>query len=374
MTRTTIRLLSPPVAEVRFYSQLPADRRIGMDVEPRCEGTIKTSYLTYTPEDRAKKYVVVGNPPFGKQGKLAKLFIEYSYRFADIVAFILPPMFKQGVKGISYNLHYSEELGNKGFEFPDGSPTSVNAVFNIYSKLDADVESADNRTCDEYVELYNIPTYDKDSREYRRLKDCDLVVPYSSYKHFDVTMADGFSTLKDWIYLGIKVKKEREQLIEFIKGMDFRGMSHTQTTGARNIRSADVRRAIIEAGFVDSAQQLAMDAPRTCDDYVELYCIRNMDNSPQGLNKLDRCDILVQSTDYPPLEVVEDMEALEKKAYIGIRIKRDKPALQGLLSGLDYTRLGNKTTTRVVNLTMQAIRDAIINAGYVDSVVQGGMF
>ena len=51
------------------------------------------SYVNHNDND--KSVVVIGNPPFGEQGKLCFDFLKKSFEIADYVAFILPPSFEK---------------------------------------------------------------------------------------------------------------------------------------------------------------------------------------------------------------------------------------------------------------------------------------
>ena len=45
--------------------------------------------------DKKGKYIVIGNPPFGLRGNLALRFMNHSYDFADVIAFILPRIYNK---------------------------------------------------------------------------------------------------------------------------------------------------------------------------------------------------------------------------------------------------------------------------------------
>ena len=111
--------IEPSAGCCNFYKILPEDRRIGIDIEPKGElkeELIKINYLDFEPKDRAKKYIVIGNPPFGLRGNLALRFINHSLRFADVVAFILPPLFNSTGKGVpikkEIKIHFNIQMAN----------------------------------------------------------------------------------------------------------------------------------------------------------------------------------------------------------------------------------------------------------------------
>jgi hypothetical protein len=113
---TDYTFIEPSAGCCSFYNILPKNKRIGIDIDPKGElakELVKCNYLDFTP--KTKKNIVIGNPPFGLRGNLALRFINHSYNFADIVAFILPPLFNSTGKGVPmtriqcYKLAHSEK-------------------------------------------------------------------------------------------------------------------------------------------------------------------------------------------------------------------------------------------------------------------------
>lgn len=129
--------LEPSVGEGCFFDNLPIDKRIGIDIEPKRNDIIKHDYLTYKlPKE---KLIVIGNPPFGHRGVLALEFINHSAN-AEYVAFILPMFFKSKGKGSiryrvkGFNLIYEENLPLNSFYLPNGKNADVKCCFQIWSK------------------------------------------------------------------------------------------------------------------------------------------------------------------------------------------------------------------------------------------------
>ena len=54
-------------------------KKIGLDIEPKEKYIIKINFFDYKPEED-KKYLVIGNPPFGKVSSLAVKFFNKSYQ------------------------------------------------------------------------------------------------------------------------------------------------------------------------------------------------------------------------------------------------------------------------------------------------------
>ena len=126
--------IEPSAGDGSFLKVLPKNT-IAMDIEPRGENITKQDYLTYIPDKG--KYIVFGNPPFGKKGSMALRFMNHS-SFADYICFILPPCFKSQGKGsarlrVNFNLIHSENIEST-FYNPNGKKVKVHVVFQIWSK------------------------------------------------------------------------------------------------------------------------------------------------------------------------------------------------------------------------------------------------
>lgn len=108
--------LEPSAGKGSFYKIMDKERRVGIDIDPKCDGLIKMDYLDYEPEEN-KKYLVIGNPPFGKISSLAIKFFNKSAEFANCIAFIIPRTFKrvsvQNQLNPNFQLVYNEDLPMK---------------------------------------------------------------------------------------------------------------------------------------------------------------------------------------------------------------------------------------------------------------------
>ena len=70
-------ILEPSAGTGSFYKLLPIDKRIGLDLEPKYEGIRQLNFFDFKPE-KNKKYLVIGNPPFGRIASLAVKFFNKS--------------------------------------------------------------------------------------------------------------------------------------------------------------------------------------------------------------------------------------------------------------------------------------------------------
>jgi hypothetical protein len=59
--------VEPSAGSGRFLPFMPTENYIAMDVEPMEDTIVKADFLDWKP-DTTKKYIVVGNPPFGLRG------------------------------------------------------------------------------------------------------------------------------------------------------------------------------------------------------------------------------------------------------------------------------------------------------------------
>ncbi len=105
--------LEPSAGSGSFFHIMDNTKKIGLDIEPKGKDIIRMNFFDYTPE-KDKKYLVLGNPPFGKVSSLAVKFFNKSAEFADCIAFIIPRTFKrvsiQNKLDLDFHLVYNEDL------------------------------------------------------------------------------------------------------------------------------------------------------------------------------------------------------------------------------------------------------------------------
>jgi len=76
-------------------------------------GIIKMDFLKFKPKEN-KKYLIIGNPPFGRSSSIAIKFFNKAALFSDCIAFILPRTFKrvsiQNRLDLNFSLIYTKDL------------------------------------------------------------------------------------------------------------------------------------------------------------------------------------------------------------------------------------------------------------------------
>lgn len=132
-------IIEPSAGDGAFLNEIIHDNKIGYDIEPKSEMIIKQDYLTLDVENFLnKKILVVGNPPFGRNSKMALAFIKKSI-FADTIAFILPKGFKKRSMidkiPLNYEISIIEDLDDNNFIF-EGCDYFVPCVWIVMKKTD----------------------------------------------------------------------------------------------------------------------------------------------------------------------------------------------------------------------------------------------
>jgi len=130
--------IEPSAGNGVFLRVLPTTfDRLGLDLEPKSPIVQQVDFLTWTPPTGSVKRIFFGNPPFGRQGSLAKSFIKHAARYADAIAFILPRSFVKASMSRAFPLEFhcllSEELEKNAFEV-NSAEYDVPCVFQLWEK------------------------------------------------------------------------------------------------------------------------------------------------------------------------------------------------------------------------------------------------
>lgn len=247
-----------------FFQLLPKNRRIGIDIEPKRfsgienKGIIKSDYLDWYPKNTKKKYVVIGNPPFGLRGKLALAFINKSYPYADMVAFILPQLFNSDGKGVAgkrvigYKLAYNEHLPPDSFMYPDGTDIQINTVFQVWTKINADrIKIKSSKTCNNFVDIYSLsngglPT---NTRNKDMIEKCDVYLPSTTFT--GMKAYESFYDLPHERGYGVVIKRDKEKIKNILCDTDWEEIAFLSTNSALNLRTSLIENVIIKAGYFD---------------------------------------------------------------------------------------------------------------------------
>jgi hypothetical protein len=247
--------IEPSSGDGSFYNKLPSDRRIGIDIEPRCEGVIKGNFLTWQPEDLNKKYLTIGNPPFGLRGNLALRFINHAAEFSDFVAFILPPLFDSDGKGTckarvkNMNLIHTEKITTE-FYYPDGNSIPIHVVFQIWSKH-IKIDLPEKLDCSEYVKVYSVSDGGTSSttRNKKMHNVCDYFFASSSFDKEKMTHYSTFEELPNRRGYGLLILKDHDRVKKIVESINWPDVSFLATNSSYNMRTSLIIEALIENGI-----------------------------------------------------------------------------------------------------------------------------
>ena len=264
------QFVEPAAGCGHFYQLLPSARRIGVDIAPRKSplgggahgDIIKADFLQWHPS--AGDYIVIGNPPFGRNGKTALDFVMKSFEFADYVAFILPPIFNSTGKGSCKNrltkmgrtLLFSRDLIQSAFVRPDGRKIGVRTCFQVWAKnKPAGFVAPSLPTCSQFVDIINIYISPKPSRPSSRAAmagKCDIYIPRSFWGRNAARPTHDFAEIPYRDGYGLIVKRAKRNVLRFVKNFNWGEVAHVSTNGSMSLRKDIICEQLVKAGFIDN--------------------------------------------------------------------------------------------------------------------------
>ena len=238
--------IEPSAGNGSFLKILPIGKRIGLDIEPNFNEIKKQDYLDWKPAD-SKKYVVIGNPPFGLRGQLALKFINHSSKFADYVSFILPQLFESDGKGVprkrvvGLNLIHSEKIDTE-FKSPDGKNIKVRCIFQVWSKFHKNDSYEIKKKENNIIKIYSLSDGGTPSttRNKKMFYKCDAYIPSTCFGKDQMKYYDSFDTLPRRKGYGIVFLKNKEENLKKFINTDWSKVGFLSTNSAYNIRSSQI--------------------------------------------------------------------------------------------------------------------------------------
>ncbi len=214
--------------------KVPRKKMLAYDLDPQAIKIIKQDYLTLNLK-HSKKRTIIGNPPFGKRGKLALSFLNKGLTEAKYVAFILPNIFnrysvqKQILKDAK--LIFYKALPENSFILND-KEYGVKCVFQIWTK---EITYNNNfrimfppqiRHDDFQTWIHNNT---KDTLKYFNKDDYhwDFAVHRQGYYDYNLKIIDPKKLIKNRQYFFIKAKNKK--VLKDIEKIDFVKLSKTNT-------------------------------------------------------------------------------------------------------------------------------------------------
>lgn len=244
-----------------FYNILPKDKRIGIDIDPKWKlknELIKSNYLNYVPKNNSK-YIVIWNPPFGLRWNLALRFINHSLSFADVVSFILPPLFDSDWKGVPkkrvkwYKLAYTEKLPLNSFEYPNWKEVKIATIFQVWTKINTHkIKVKKQESCKKFIKVYSLSDWwtPSSTRNKKMLNICDIYLPSTCFKWMNAYLS--FDELPNKRGYWIVFLKEKDKLKKlFYNEINWEKASFLSTNSALNLRTSLIEEEIIKHWFKD---------------------------------------------------------------------------------------------------------------------------
>jgi hypothetical protein len=238
--------IEPSAGNGNFLKILPVEQRIGLDIESECSEILIHDYLSWTP-DVDKKYIVIGNPPFGLRGQLALKFLNHSSKFAEYVCFILPQLFESDGKGSprkrvkNLNLVLSERISPE-FTLPEGGDIKVECIYQIWSKNhreDAlDIKKVNNKN----IRVYSLSDGKTPSstRNKKMIGKCDIYIPSTCFGKENMKHYPTFESLPGQKGYGIVFNVDKEESIKKFISIEWNTVAFLSTNSAYNIRTSQI--------------------------------------------------------------------------------------------------------------------------------------
>jgi len=258
--------VEPSAGDGRFYQLLPQDKRIGLDLAPQVHGVAgieKHDFLTWQPPAPGQ-YAVIGNPPFGVRGDLARAFITRACMFADICAFILPISFidEQRAYFRGFELAHSEELPARSFvnirghESKTAGQGAINTCFNVWTASDAPRPPVFDYVCASHVQVAacNFPA---DPTAFIDAHDVFIKARYYGAPKISARF-DEVTSRRSHYLIGIKITgRDKQKTLARIMQIDWRNYHTKAMNGSYSITQKNTRRALHHLGLADKVLRAA---------------------------------------------------------------------------------------------------------------------
>jgi hypothetical protein len=129
-------VVEPSAGNGSFLTQIPTEKRIGMDLSPQHPDIIRQDFFEYIPPDMDAPILVIGNPPFGRICSLAIRFFQHAAQWADVIALIVPRTFRRisvhNKLPRSLHLVWDEDIPSEPCSFDP--PMAAKCCFQIWER------------------------------------------------------------------------------------------------------------------------------------------------------------------------------------------------------------------------------------------------
>ncbi len=246
----TMFFIEPSAGEGSFFDKLPKDRRTGIDTFPKHKGIIKGDFLNWDYRPffyRRQDTVVIGNPPFGKRGKLAVEFFNRAAKIADTVSFILPVSFRKYSIHKLLNLEFkwiaSYDLPRYAFYTNKQDTYEINTEFQIWTRSSLEKEKNMRLFTPPPIKHSEFSLYQyNNTKEALSVfnKDFDFAVPSQGFQDYTrrETNPNKCEKNKQWVLFN----SDNNQVIQQLWDMDYKKMAYRCGTIIPGFRKNDIIR------------------------------------------------------------------------------------------------------------------------------------
>ena len=243
--------LEPAAGTGAFYRLLPSQRRLGIDLAPKCEDVKPQDFFQVTDlRSTPKETAIIGNPPFGKRGKLAIAFFNHAARLADIIAFIVPINFRKFTthKQLEPSMRFISQLPlpRDAFHLGTRKSYSVNTEFQVWTRL-----ASTYKDMRQYKRL-PIDHPDFQMWQYNNTPDAlkvfqnafDFAVPCQGWQDYSRRETDEKQCEKNkqWILL----KAKNSTILSRLMAIDYKHLALECGTAVPGFRKGDLVKAYTE--------------------------------------------------------------------------------------------------------------------------------
>lgn len=245
--------VEPSAGSGSFYNILP-DNKLGFDIMPLHEDIQKQDFLSWKPTNQDKKYIFIGNPPFGYRAWLALTFMNHAAQFADYIGFILPMAFQSDGRGSpkhrveGMTLIHSEVIPSDSFFEPNGKIRKVNALWQIWGKGENIIPI--KRTCNQWVDIFTVDQRKERLCGQEKMKQADFFLQRTYYKE-PPSLVKSFAQVKYTCGYGFIIKKNKEAILHTLANTDWSHYSNLAAHNCRHISMYHIKQALIDKGFFD---------------------------------------------------------------------------------------------------------------------------
>jgi hypothetical protein len=215
-------VVEPSAGNGSFLTQIPTEKRIGIDILPEHKEIIEQDFLKYNPSfSSSSNVLVIGNPPFGRNSSLAVKFFNYASEWANVIAFIVPRTFRrisiQNKLNQHFHLIFDIEIPNEPCAFDP--PMMAKCCFQIWEKTTR--KRSVIKLSTEHKHWNFLPFGPKDNKgQPTPPKNADFAIRAYGGKCGEIVLSN-LEILRPKSWHWIKCNTDKNTLIERFKSLDY---------------------------------------------------------------------------------------------------------------------------------------------------------